>query len=156
MQKLLITFGTRPLAIRLSKLMQRKYEVILSTSEEVPSVLQDKYLHIPTGTNPTFSHEVLKLALDHNVPFILPLGVAEVQSISESIQLFEEYGIRVICPSKNELLETEVLFDPIKELALSVVLDHIDLISGQSVAYAVNGLGVVSDSGEEFVLAVLK
>ncbi|WP_140937457.1 hypothetical protein [Sphingobacterium lumbrici] len=156
MQKLLITFGTRPLAIRLSKLVQQNYEVLLSTSEEVPSVLKDKYLTIPTGTNPTFSHEVLKLALDHNVQFMLPLGATEVQAMGESIQLFEEYGIRVICPAKNELIELDVLFDPTKDLPLSIVLDSVDLISGQSVTCAVNGLGMVSDSGEDFVLAVLK
>ncbi|TJZ61194.1 hypothetical protein FAZ15_08305 [Sphingobacterium olei] len=156
MQKLLITFGTRPLAIRLSKLVQNKYKVLLSTSEEVPSVLKEKYLTIPIGTNPTFSHEVLKLALDNNVQFILPLGAAEIQAIGESVQLFEEYGIRVICPSKNELLGLDVLFDPTKDLPLSVVLDRVDLISDQPVACAVNGLGIVSDSGDDFVLAVLK
>ena len=156
MQKLLITFGTRPLAIRLSKLMQAKYEVLHSTSEEVPSVLKDKYLNIPTGTNPIFSHEVLKLALDLDVQMILPLGATEVQAISESIQLFEEYGIRIICPAKNELLAIDVLFEPTKELPLSVVLDRVDLISGQPVGSIVNGLGVISDSGEDFVLAVLK
>ena len=63
-------------------MLQDKFEILFSTSEEVPSFLASNYLKIPTGVNPTYAHEILKLSLDRQVDHVLPLGISEIQTIS--------------------------------------------------------------------------
>lgn len=156
MKRLLITSATHSLGLRVSKLLADKYELIEATSEDIPVFMQDKYLKIQKGVNPTFAHEMLKLALDKGYNYILPLQLAEIESLSESLILFEEYGIQVICPTKPQLEELEILPNPAKELPLSILLDKIDLLQAKEVDVAINGLGVLSDSELDFFLAVAR
>jgi hypothetical protein len=156
LKRLLITSATHSLGLRVSKLLAEKYELIEATSEDIPVFMQDKYLKIPKGVNPTFAHVMLKLALDKGCNYILPLQLAEIESLSVSLLLFEEYGIQVICPTKPQLVEVEILPNPAKELSLSILLDKIDLLQAKEVDVAINGLGVLSDSELDFFLAVAR
>ena len=156
LKRLLITSATHSLGLRVCKMLADKYELIQATSEDLPVFMQEKYVKIPKGVNPTFAHEMLKLALDNGCNYILPLQLAEIESLSESLLLFEEYGIQVICPSRAQLQEIDILPNPAKELPLSVLLDKTDLLSHRQVDIAVNGLGVLSDSEMDFFLAVAR
>jgi hypothetical protein len=156
LKRLLITSATHSLGLRLSKLLADNYELIQATSDELPAFMQDKYVKIPKGVNPTYAHEMLKLALDKGCIYVLPLQLSEIESLSESLLLFEEYGIEVICPTKAQLEELDILPNPAKELPLSVILDKTDLLSHRQVDIEVNGLGVLSDSEMDFFLAVAR
>ncbi len=156
MNSILITYATRPFAIRVAKSLSSKFNLLLATSDEIPSVMVDKYIQIPRGVNPTYAHEVLKIALDRGCDYILPLGLDEIKSLGESLVLFEEYGIRVLCPNHLQLPNLDILENPNKELALSLLIDKYDLFSDEDRPFDFNGLGIVSDSGEEFILTVVK
>ena len=151
-----MTNATHSLGLRVAKLLVAKFEVIQATSDELPIFMQEKFEKIPKGVSPTFSHEMLKLALDKNCQYVLPLQLSEIESLAESLLLFEEYGIQVLCPTINQLRELEILPNPAKELTLSILVDKIDVLSDKQVDVAINGLGVLSDSALDFFLAVAR
>jgi len=156
MDTLLITYATRPFSMRIAKSLASKFTLLSATSDEIPSVMAEQYIKIPRGVNPTFAHELLKIALDKGCKYILPMGLDEVQTLSESIILFEEYGIQVLCPNHLALAELEVLENPHKDLELSLLINQYDVLTDEQRPIGYNGLGIVSDSGEEFILAVVK
>ncbi|ERJ58273.1 hypothetical protein [Sphingobacterium paucimobilis] len=156
MKKLLLTCATRAFAMRITQLLSDKFELVLATSDEVPTVFKNRYTQIPKGVNLTYAHEVLKVALDLSCDYVLPLGLDEIQTLSRSKILFEEYGIHVLCPGMEELVELSVLENPTKELALSLFIGGQDVLNSNSEDYCYEGLGLLSDSGESFILAVAK
>ena len=156
MESLIITYATRPFAIRVAKSLQQKFSLLAATSDEIPAPMADQYIKIPRGVNPTFAHELLKIALDKGCKYILPMGLDEIQSLSESIILFEEYGIKVLCPNHIDLATLECLANPHKDLALSLLIDQYDVLQDEQRPFGFNGLGIVSDSGEEFIVAIVK
>lgn len=156
MRRVLLTSATHSLGLRVVNLLTNKFDVVAATSDELPSFIQDKYLKIPKGVNPTFAHEMLKLALDNNIDYILPLQLAEIESLSESLVLFEEYGIRVICPTKSQLTDVEILPNPSKEMELTIMSEGVDLITNRNLNIDVNGLGVLSDSQFDFFIAIAR
>lgn len=136
--------------------MEGGFAVEKCSSEDIPSVLQAIYTAIPTASNPVFAHEMLKLALDKGCSFILPLGLDEIRVLSEAEVLFEEYGVRLLCPSRSLLPEINVLMDPVANIGLRVVSDKKDIVTGQFFEHAEwDGLSLISDSGDEFILAVV-
>lgn len=156
MEKILITGATHGLGVRVAKMLESSFEVVLSASENIPEFMSHKIISIPKGVNPTFAHEMLKLALDKGCSYILPLLLLEIESLSESLVLFEEYGITVLCPSKAQLEDMEIVPNPPKELPLSVLVNKRDLLTQREVDIEANGLGIISDSGEEFLLAIAR
>ncbi|WP_156138156.1 hypothetical protein [Sphingobacterium sp. T2] len=50
----------------------------------------------------------------------------------------------------------EIVPNPPKELPLSVLVDKRDLLAQREVDIEANGLGIISDSGEEFLLAIAR
>jgi len=155
MKKILITYGTRPLAQRIAKSLVDKFEVKFATSESVPSVLMQQYYAIPNAANPTFSHELLKLCLDNQIDYLLPLGFKELESLSEAKLLFEEYDIWLIGPDTEELKHTFVLSNPNKDLEVMVIDRGVNLIDGKAVELDGSGLIVFSDEGEEYALCTI-
>ena len=152
MKKILITYGTRPLAQRISKLICDKFEISFASSEEVPSFLQSQYSKIPTAVNPTFAHELLKLGLDKQIDYILPLGVFEITNLADSKILFEEYGIIVLSPDKEFLDEIFILENPSPSVELQIYNQGISLDSSQELSKPISGLISLSDDGESFAL----
>lgn len=155
MQKILITYGTRPLAQRVAQMINEKFEVQFATSESIPSVLQKQYIPIPNGVNPTFAHELLKLCLDNQINYLLALGFKELETLAEAKLLFEEYDIHLLGPDLEELKELFVLQNPNKELELQLVHHGVNVLDGQSVQFRGSGLMVLSDEGEEFALCTI-
>ncbi|WP_166335427.1 hypothetical protein [Sphingobacterium chungjuense] len=105
MSTILLTYGTRPIAQRIIKLLNTKHQLILATNEEIPSVLSHAYKSIPNPANPVFAHEMLKICLDQSIDLVLPLGESEIAVLGPSTILFEEYGISILLPSMNPQLE---------------------------------------------------
>ncbi|WP_409149998.1 hypothetical protein [Sphingobacterium sp. BS-2] len=155
MQKLIITFGTRPLAQRLSKMLNQQLEVLFATSEEVPSFLEANFKKIPTAANPTFAHELLKLCLDKEVNYLLPLGLNEINFLAESKVLFEEYGIQLLAPDKDTLAELFVLENPPSAVELVLVHEGKSLNSDRQLDMEVSGLFTVSDEGDDIALCTI-
>lgn len=156
MKKLLLTCATRSFSVRMAQLLSSHFEVILATSDEVPHILAGRYQKIPKGANPTYAHEILKIALDLNCNYVLPLGIDEIGTLSVSLVLFEEYGIEVLCPNRTDLATLSVLDNPAKELALSLFIGGYDVLGATSESINFNGLGLLSDSGDSFILTVAK
>jgi len=51
---------------------------------------------IPPPTDNSFSHQFLKYCLTHNITRVFPLRMLEIQALSESEILFEEFGIELM------------------------------------------------------------
>lgn len=156
MTKILMTYATRPLGLRISKYLGARFAVEKCSSDDIPSVLQATYTTVPRAANPVFAHEMLKLALDKGCDALLPLGLDEIRVLSEAAVLFEEYGVRLLCPSRDMLPEINVLIDPAASIGLQVLLDRKDMLTDKVFEYAEwDGLCLVSDSEDEFILAVV-
>jgi hypothetical protein len=155
MKKILITFGTRPLAMRVAKRLAKSYSILYASSEEIPALLlqSGNYVRIPKGLLPTFAHEVLKLSLDQQVDYVLPLGDLELEPLAEAKTLFEEYQIAVLVPDKDKLKETHVIENPPAELPYVLLYKGTDLFGGDTHEHTSEGLFVASDSGEDYALA---
>lgn len=156
MKKILLTCASRSFSMRVAQLLSPHFGVILATSDEVPTILKGRYHKIPKGVNPTYAHEVLKTALDLGCDYVLPLAIDEIATLSRSLILFEEYGIQVLCPGIKDLESLSVLDNPAKELKLSLFVGGYDVLSDRTESVDFNGLGMLSDSGDSFILAVSK
>lgn len=154
--RVLLTYATRSLALRIVNLLPPEYEVQFATCEEVPSVFQSRYKQIPHGESPTYVHEVLKSALDTGCTMVLPLGLEEVRSLAASHLLFEEYNIKLLSPQAQELSDMEILVDVPPKMSLSLVKDHINLFTKERVNVDINGIGIISDDGYSFILTLIK
>lgn len=156
MKKVLITYATRPLGLRVARLLSPTLEVEKASSDEIPSVLKHAYARIPRGGDPTCAHELLKLALDKGCNYLLPLGLDEIKTLSETAVLFEEYGIEILCPPNDVLSEVNVWTAPEHNIQLCLLKDKKDMLTGKFFEFAEwDGLCVVSDSEDEFVLVVV-
>ncbi len=152
MEKILITFGTHPLAQRLGKLLNTSFSLLFASSEPFPNILlRQNYRKIPTGVNPTFAHEVLKICLDEGITQVLPLGKKEIQPLNETRVLFQEYGIELLVPQDTKAFF--VLDNPSRELNVRVYKDGVDVLLGEQMANdtAFSGAGILSDSEEEMI-----
>ncbi|RKO70229.1 hypothetical protein D7322_17090 [Sphingobacterium puteale] len=154
MKKILITFGTRPLAMRIAKKLAGKFEVLYASSEEIPELLlkSGNYESIPKGLLPTFAHELLKLSLDQQVDYVLPLGVFELEPLAEAKVLFEEYQIAVLVPDKDMLGTFPIIENPPAELPYVLLSKGNNLLEDDVAENTLDGLLVRSDSEEDFAL----
>jgi hypothetical protein len=154
MKKILITFGTRPLAMRIAKRLGADFEILYASSEDIPELLlaSGKYAKIPKGLLPTFAHEILKLSLDQEVDYVLPLGGFELEPLATAKVLFEEYQISVLVPD-NHLLETiPVMENPPADLSYKLLSKGNNLLDSTRFERPLDGLFAASDSGEDLAL----
>ncbi|WP_400262380.1 hypothetical protein ACFX5U_02150 [Sphingobacterium sp. SG20118] len=157
-KRILITFGTRGLGQRIAKLLGDKFDIFFASSEEIPSLLigSGKYFKVPTGLMPTYAHEILKISLDNQIDYILPLGGFEFEPLAEAKVLFEEYGIKVIVPAQDVLQDYFIIENPPKDLSLTILVNGKSLIDDFSTPDTrLDGLFVVSDSGDDFALCAV-
>lgn len=154
MKKILITFGTRPLAMRIAKRLGADFEILYASSEDIPELLlaSGKYAKIPKGLLPTFAHEILKLSLDQEVDYVLPLGGFELEPLSTAKVLFEEYQISVLVPDKQQLETIPVMENPPAELPYKLLSKGNNLLDSTRFDRPLDGLFVISDSGEDLAL----
>ncbi|WP_437920902.1 hypothetical protein [Sphingobacterium sp. LRF_L2] len=155
MEKILITFGTQPFAQRIGKILASRFICHYATSEPFPDLLlKQNYTKIPTGANPTFAHEMLKLCLDNDYRWLLPLGKSELQPLLESRVLLEEYGIALLLP--ETLDNCLVLQNPVKEMDVRVVFEGNDILDGTKKAgHYFSGVAVFSNEGDEPALCLI-
>lgn len=104
----LITGAATAEAHRLNRAL-RLDNVVFADNIDLPQMLfkETKFLKIPHGDSSSFAHQLLALALDHQVDLILPLRKDELHALAPARKLFDEYGIKVIVPAQqvlNELL----------------------------------------------------
>ncbi|NGM64723.1 hypothetical protein [Sphingobacterium sp. SGR-19] len=151
---ILITYGTRPFAQRVGRLLSSRYEVAYASSEPFPDILlKQRYNRIPTGANPTFAHEILKLCLDSGYQMVLPLGKMEWRPLNEARVLLEEYGIVVLLP--YDLEDRFILENP--SGSVHVLKSGKDLLTDEQLCDShFSGVGMLSDSGEEPVWCVIE
>ncbi|MDM1294921.1 hypothetical protein HX021_11575 [Sphingobacterium sp. N143] len=154
MKKILITFGTRPLAMRIAKKLSDHFEVLYASSEEIPDLLlkSANYVKIPKGLLPTYAHEILKLSLDRQVDYVLPLGGFELSPLAEAKVLFEEYQISVLVPDKDILDTLPIIENPPADLSYTLLSKGENLLDGRTFGSTLDGLLSASDSGEELAL----
>lgn len=155
MSRILITYGTRPLAQRIGHLLSDKYEIVYGSSEDFPEILkQTNYRAIPMANKVTFAHELLKLCLDEGIDKLLPLGKSELQPLMESRVLLAEYGIKLLVP--DDMTDCLILENPSKSFNLQVFNSGEDVISKEQLEdKRFSGVGVLSDSGEGVVLCLI-
>lgn len=153
MDTILITYGTQPFAQRIGRLLSSRYEIAYASSEPFPDILlRQNYHRIPTGANPTFAHEILKLCLDKGYQIILPLGKMEGQPLNEARVLLEEYGIAVLLP--RDLEDCFVIENP--SGAVHVLKSGKDMLTGEQLCDSTfSGVGMMSDSDEEPILCLV-
>jgi len=155
MNKILVTAGTHALAYRIKNELNGKLLVSLATADDIPSILKDQFIKLPSISSTSIVHEILKIALDNNFTYILPLSLTEIIKLSESLTLFEEYNITILVPEFHSLRNIQTIKSPNKNLPLSLIHNGYDIISGKPSAIKTNGLIITSDSEEEFALATL-
>jgi len=130
MERILITYGTRPLGQRLGRLLDEPERIGYGSCEAIPQFMMGtgKYLSIPHGESPAYLHEVLKSCLDHHYDVLVPLGKAEVGPLAAGKQLFAEYGIRVLIPDISLLEELSVLENPGAGITIDLVSEGVSLL----------------------------
>lgn len=147
MKSILITYGTQAFAQRIGRSLANDYQVAYATSEPLPDILlKQGYHRIPTGANPTFAHELLKLCLDQDCTYLLPLGKLEVAPLAEARVLLEEYGITLLLP--EDISSFLVLEQPQGDVR--IIQAGKDLLTGElrsSVRFS--GAALIADGGEE-------
>lgn len=155
MQNLLITFGSSSLAQRVGNLLKDRFAVNYATSAAVPAFMENRFSKIPEGFHPTFAHELLTLCLDQDMQFVLPLGRSEIQTLAETKQLFQEYGIALWCPDREELDELLVIDRPPAGADIRLFAEGKAVIGPAASRVRLNGLFAFSDSGEQAALCVV-
>ncbi|PRD54375.1 hypothetical protein [Sphingobacterium gobiense] len=153
MDTILITYGTQPFAQRMGRLLSSRYEIAYASSEPFPDILLKQHYHrIPTGANPIFAHEMLKLCLDNGYQTILPLGKMELQPLNEAGILLDEYGITVLIP--RNLADCFMLENP--SGVVHVMKAGKDMLTDEQLCDGYfSGVGMLSDSGEEPILCLV-
>lgn len=124
MSKVLITGGLSTLAQRVAKSIVNN-QVLFADSVSIPEFLNEKFVRIPDSQKASFLHELLKLCLDLSVDCIIPLKQSEMLILADSRLLFEEYGITLCLPERQELNDLERVIDPTR-LAYPELIVHKD------------------------------
>lgn len=153
MDTILITYGTRPFAQRVGRLLSARFKVTYASSEPFPDILlRQNYHRIPTGPHPAFAHEILKLCLDNGYQQVLPLGKMELQPLHEARVLMEEYGITLLMPAE---LETSFMLES-PSAEVHVLKSGIDMLTDNRLCEGhFSGVGMLSDSGEDPILCLV-
>ncbi|WP_423148136.1 hypothetical protein [Rubrolithibacter danxiaensis] len=104
---ILITGSTFANAYKLKRLLERENSVFLADATELPEFLLkgSSFIKIPGAHSNTFVHEMLKICLDNSIERVYPLLKQEIKALADAIQLFEEYGIELMIPAKDQIAE---------------------------------------------------
>lgn len=102
--KILITGGKSAATLKLLKAFTDDH-ILLADYGDMPSFSSAAYQMHSLGTrnDDTTAHNLLNNCLDEGVEMILPLHPFEIDAVSRSIVLFEEFGISVLLPEISKL-----------------------------------------------------
>jgi hypothetical protein len=122
--KVLITAATTAKAYKLQRLLDQGQTYVYADQESLPGFMAGgkQFVRISSGDSPSFVHELLKVCLDLQIDVVCPLRKNEILSLSEARQLFLEYNIKLIVPSK-ELINRSVS-PKIKDGSIVVISDR--------------------------------
>ena len=125
----LITAANDSAAFRLARILN-KDDICFASDMDMPVMHGKRFLKIPAANFPSFSHEVLKICLDHQITEIYPLMQNEIKELSASRQLFEEFGIILVIPS-IKWIETRLNDLPLRSSNIFVMING-KVCSGES------------------------
>ncbi|WP_343532124.1 hypothetical protein [Pedobacter sp.] len=102
--KILITGGKTATSLKLIKAFDRA-SIILGDYGDAPSIKVNAYEFASLGAwnAEVLAHNLLAKCLDHGVDVLLPLYEAEIEAVSKSLVLFEEFGLKVLLPEPEQL-----------------------------------------------------
>lgn len=105
----LITGAASAAAFRIRRMLEFD-EVIFADHLDLPQAIfkETRFINIPGGNSASYAHQLLKICLDNQIEFILPLRLVELRPLSEAKILFEEYGIKVVVPDTQALGQVPV------------------------------------------------
>lgn len=97
--KILITGAKSATALKLFKAFDQ-YEVLFADYGEIPVFMSKDYQLKSLGkkNEDTLAHVLLSFCLDHGIEAILPLYEEEIEAVSKSNILFNEFGIEILLP----------------------------------------------------------
>lgn len=100
--KILITGGTSATALKLCNALGG-HQIILGDYGQVPIIKSAAYTMVSLGdkNEDTIAHSLLNSCLDYDVDAILPLQNFEVEPLSKSEVLFEEFNIKLLLPRQE-------------------------------------------------------
>lgn len=104
--KILITGGKTATALKLLKAFDG-VEILLGDYGDIPNINSSSYSFVELGNwnAEVLAHNLLTKCLDYGVDVLLPLYEAEIQALSKSLILFEEFGLRVLLPENYQLIQ---------------------------------------------------
>jgi hypothetical protein len=102
--KILITAGTTATALKLRSAFEGEV-IIFGDYGEVPNISSSLYTLVSMGSwnAEVLAHNLLTKCLDYGVDAVLPLYELEIEAISKSLVLFEEFGLKVFLPEPGQL-----------------------------------------------------
>lgn len=126
--KILISRGIHPFTQRVSAHYFQHWTKCYADSIEIPQPLlhSGHYFQIPKAEDPSFIHEVLKRCLDLQVQYFLPMDKEEAITLSGAKVLFDEYGISILAPSPEVLMDYQALIHPPREQNLVILINGIN------------------------------
>ena len=102
--KILITGGTSATALKLCNALSG-HQIILGDYGQVPNIKSAAYTMVSLGdkNEETIAHNLLNCCLDNEVDAILPLQNFEIEPLSKSEVLFQEFNIKLLLPNRDIL-----------------------------------------------------
>lgn len=106
--KILITGGKSVQALKAAKTFAEDI-IILADYGEMPSFPSKTYSFISLGerNDDIIAHNLLNYCLNEGVDAVLPLNLPEVAEVTKSSILFEEFGIRVLTPGPDQIIQSK-------------------------------------------------
>ena len=103
--KILITGGKSAQSLKLIKTFADD-NIVLADYGDVPSFPSARYYFISLGqrNDEIIAHNLLNYCLNEGVDAVLPLHEFEVNEISKSQVLFEEFNIQVLLPKEDQII----------------------------------------------------
>lgn len=103
--KILITGGNNAKALKLMKAFPSHF-VLLADYGDVPGIVTENYAFTSLGklNQVSIAHLLLNFCITEAIDCIIPLHNYEVEPLAKSAVLFGEYGIQVLTPPADSLL----------------------------------------------------
>ncbi|MCX2473357.1 hypothetical protein OQZ33_03335 [Pedobacter sp. MC2016-05] len=103
--KILITGGNTAKALKLMKAFPSHF-VLLADYGDVPGIVTENYAFTSLGklNQDSIAHLLLNFCITEAIDCIIPLHNYEIEPLAKSAVLFGEYGIQVLTPPADSLL----------------------------------------------------
>lgn len=103
--KILITGGNNAKALKLMKAFPSHF-VLLADYGDVPGIVTENYAFTSLGklNQDSIAHLLLNFCITEAIDCIIPLHNYEIEPLAKSAVLFGEYGIQVLTPPADSLL----------------------------------------------------